>query len=91
MDVKVYMRPSCPFSRRAMQLLRDKGVQFEALDVSRDPLLFDEREKRSGRDTVPELFIHGQHVGGCDELVALERSGELDRLLGAGRDAPAGA
>jgi glutaredoxin 3 len=67
---------------RAKVLLKSKGVKFEEIDVTDDP---DLRAKMvvlaGGRQTVPEIFINGEIIGGCDELYALERSGQLDKLL----------
>lgn len=62
-------------------LLTKKAVEFEDLQVSSDPALFAEMQKKSGRQTVPQIFIGDTHVGGFDELYALEQSGELDKLL----------
>jgi len=81
-DVFIYMRPTCGYSARAMSLLRQKGVQFETVDISAQPERRQEMIERSnGRSTVPQVFINGRHVGGCDDLMALERSGELDSML----------
>ncbi len=81
-DVKVYVTDYCPYCTRAKGLLTRKGVPFTEIDVSND------HEKRmwlvetTGRRTVPQIFINDQPVGGSDDLHALERSGELDKLLG---------
>ena len=80
--VEVYSTNYCPYCMRAKALLRSKGVAFEEIDVTDDPELRAKMVKRAGgRRTVPEIFINGEIIGGCDELFALERSGELDRLL----------
>ena len=80
--IEIYTTPICPYCARAKGLLEDKGVAFEEIDVFMD---VGEREtmrsRAGGRNTVPQIFIDGKHVGGCDELVALERSGRLDPLL----------
>ena len=80
--VEVYTTNYCPYCMRAKVLLKSKGVKFEEIDVSGDP---DLRAKMvvlaGGRQTVPEIFINGEIIGGCDELYALERSGQLDKLL----------
>jgi len=82
-DVTVYFKSWCPYCRRAMSLLREKGVAFEEIDVEAGAGLEETMVKRSGgRTTVPQIFIGDRHVGGCDDLVALDDSGELDRLLG---------
>jgi len=81
-DVLVYMRPTCGYSQRAMSLLRKKGVQFETVDISANPERRQEMIDRSnGRSTVPEIFINGRHIGGCDDLMELEGSGQLDPML----------
>jgi glutaredoxin 3 len=86
LHVEVYLRPNCPYSRRIVQLLHDKGVEeFRAVDVSQDPALHDEMERRSGCDQAPQVFIGGRHVGGCQDLTALDDSGELDVLLYVGK------
>lgn len=80
--VEVYSTQYCPYCMRAKALLRSKGVTFEEIDVTDDPALRAKMVKLSGgRRTVPEIFINGEIIGGCDELYALERSGELDMLL----------
>ncbi len=82
-DVLMYMRPTCGYSRRAMALLEKKGISFETVDISAHPERRQEMIERSnGRTTVPEIFIDGRHIGGCDDLMALDASGELDTLLG---------
>lgn len=62
-------------------LLTKKGVEFEDIPVASDPALFAEMQEKSGRHTVPQIFIGDTHVGGFDELYALDQSGELDKLL----------
>ena len=80
--VEVYSTSYCPYCMRAKALLRSKGIAFEEIDVTDDPELRAKMVKLSGgRRTVPEIFINGENIGGCDELYALERSGELDLLL----------
>ena len=82
--VEVYSSAFCPFCVRAKKLLTKKGVNFEEIDVMRDPGRRKEMEKRAhGGRTVPQIFIDNEHVGGCDELMALERKGALDVMLGA--------
>ena len=83
--VTIYTKPFCPYCSRALKLLRDKSVAFEEIDDA----AFDAAKKRAmveragGRSTFPQIFIGARHVGGCDELMALERRGELDPLLAA--------
>ena len=79
--VTIYATPSCPFCRRAKTLLASKGVSFEEIDVS-DPSLREAMiERAKGSYTVPQIFIGSQHIGGCDDLYALDAKGELDPLL----------
>ena len=80
--VEVYSTSYCPYCMRAKALLRNKRVEFDEIDVTDDPGLRAKMVTRSGgRRTVPEIFINGQIIGGCDELYELEQSGELDQLL----------
>jgi glutaredoxin 3 len=80
--VEIYSTSYCPYCMRAKALLRSKAVQFDDIDVTNDPALRAKMvELAGGRRTVPEIFINGEIIGGCDELYALERSGELDLLL----------
>ncbi len=81
--VEVYSSLTCPFCRRAKTLLRRKGVRFKEIGVDFDPAARREMiDRAGGRSTVPQIFIGGRHVGGSDELDALEREGALDGLLG---------
>jgi glutaredoxin 3 len=80
-DVVVYLAGWCPYCQRARSLLSKKGVQVREVDVDDDPRLREEMIARSGRRTVPQIFIGEKHVGGCDDLLALDERGELDRLL----------
>jgi len=79
--VEVYSTPICPFCIRAKALLKKKGVAFEDINVMLNAARRAEMEARAGRHTVPQIFIDGTHIGGCDELLALDRDGELDRML----------
>jgi glutaredoxin 3 len=82
--VLMYATAACPFCIRAEQLLRAKGVQdLEKIRVDLDPVRRVEMMKRTGRRTVPQIYIGATHVGGCDDLYALDESGKLDPLLGA--------
>ena len=81
-SVTVYTSQICPYCVRAKSLLKKKGAAFEEIDVTMDPKARDEMLSRSGgARTVPQIFIGETHVGGCDELYALEREGRLDQLL----------
>ena len=80
--VEIYSSMWCPFCHRAKQLLQSKGVGFEEFDVDANPALRNEMTQRSGgRQTVPQIFINDLHIGGSDELVALEREGRLSGML----------
>lgn len=80
--VVIYTTPWCPYCIRARQLLDRKGVHYQHHDA-RDPVTRQEMERLSGRYTVPQIWIGGEHIGGCDELYALERQGLLDQKLQA--------
>jgi glutaredoxin 3 len=82
--VVIYTTQICPYCIRAKALLRSKQIDFEEIDVSRDPRLQDEVRQRSGRRTVPQVFIDEKSMGGYDELRELDAAGELDVLLGVG-------
>lgn len=81
-QVEIYTTPTCPYCMAAKRLLAKKGVGYREIDVSRDP---DERaamtQRANGRRTVPQIFIGPTHVGGSDDLHALEHEGRLDALL----------
>ena len=80
--VEIYTSPLCGFCHAAKRLLSQKGISFSEIDVSRDPARRQEMLQRAnGRRTVPQIFVGETHVGGCDELYALENDGELDALL----------
>ncbi len=80
-SVSIYLTHLCPYCHRAIALLRRKGCTVTEIDVAGDRDKREEMEKRSGRHTVPQIFIGEKHVGGCDDLYALEREGKLDALL----------
>ena len=82
--VEIYTKFLCPYCTRAKQLLSSKGVKFEEIDISMGgPKRAEMLSRANGRSTVPQIFIGGQHVGGSDDLAALERAGRLDPLLAA--------
>ena len=81
--VVIYTRPFCGFCARALSLLTQKGADFEEVEAGMDPAKRQEMMQRSGRATFPQIFIDGRHIGGCDEMMDLERRGELDGLLNA--------
>jgi glutaredoxin 3 len=78
-----YCTAACPFCQSAERLLLEKGVAIEKIRVDLEPARRGEMTRRSGRRTVPQIWIGERHVGGCDDLYALERAGELDPLLKA--------
>ncbi|MEL6168957.1 MAG: glutaredoxin 3 [Pseudomonadota bacterium] len=80
-SVEIYTTPTCGFCYAAKTLLSRKDVAFVEIDVSRDPEARQEMLTRSGRMTVPQIFVGDTHVGGFDDLSALERAGKLDPLL----------
>jgi len=82
-QVEMYTTPFCGFCHAAKRLLTQKGVEFTEIDVSRDPSMRSVMmDRANGGYTVPQIFIDNAHVGGCDELYALERAGKLDPMLG---------
>ena len=82
--IEVYTQPWCPYCSRAITLLTKKGVAFDEIDAPHGSA---ERRRATelagGRSSVPQIFIDGRHVGGCDELMALDRAGKLDPMLAA--------
>lgn len=87
--VLMYCTATCPYCRSAERLLERKGVQdVERVRVDLESARRAEMMRKSGRRTVPQIWIGGRHVGGCDDLYALEEAGELDRLLAAAASAP---
>ena len=79
--VTIYTKPYCSFCVRALTLLEQKGVAFTEIEAGFDPEKRQEMMQRSGRATFPQIFIGDKHIGGCDEMMALERAGQLDALL----------
>lgn len=83
-DVVIYTTMMCPYCARAKALLTRKGVEFTEIDVGIDPVQREQMIKRAGgRRTVPQIFINDEHIGGSDELHALDAKGQLDPLLSA--------
>lgn len=82
MAVEIYTKAFCPYCWRAKQLLEAKGVEYREIAVDYGGEIREQMiERANGRTTVPQIFIREQHVGGCDDLVALDRSGHLDDLI----------
>ena len=80
--IKIYGNTSCGFCTAARMLLKKKGLDYEDIPVSNDAQAFAEMRERSGRTSVPQIFINEQAIGGFDELYELEESGELNKLIG---------
>jgi len=84
-QVEIYTSPFCGYCARAKRLLEQKGVQYREYDVMAEPQLRSQMvERANGGRTVPQIFIDGRHVGGCDDIHALDAAGKLDPLLQAG-------
>jgi glutaredoxin 3 len=82
--ITIYTKSWCPYCSAAKDLLNEKGAAFTEIDIERQASARAEMiQKAQGRSTVPQIFIGERHVGGCDDLYALDGRGELDRLLGA--------
>lgn len=82
--VTIYTRPFCGFCARALSLLQAKGADFEEIEAGMDPALRREMMDRSGGgSTFPQIFVGEQHIGGCDDMLALDRAGKLDPMLAA--------
>jgi len=80
-NIVMYSTDYCPYCTRARALLASKQVSFQEIRIDEEPVKREEMINRSGRRTVPQIFIDGQHIGGCDDLYALESQGHLDELL----------
>lgn len=79
--IEIYTTPFCGYCARAKGLLDDKGAAYDEMDVMMDDKKRTEMRERAKRTSVPQIFINGQHIGGSDELAALEQAGKLDALL----------
>ena len=78
---EIYFKDWCPYSHAALELLDAKGVEYDAIDVTRDTDREQEMRNRTGRTSVPQIFIDEQHIGGFDDINALDKAGKLDDLL----------
>lgn len=82
--VEIYVKSTCGFCYRAVKLLEAKGVDYEAYELTwGSPLREEMIQRAGGRTTVPQIFINGEHIGGCDDLHRLDREGRLEQLLAA--------
>jgi glutaredoxin 3 len=87
-NIEIYVKSWCACSRRALGLLQRKGVDYNAIDLTHDAHELEQQmRERAGRTSVPQIFIDGQHIGGYDDIAALDSVGELDPLL-FGEDVP---
>ena len=85
-SIEIYSKSWCPYSQCALALLASKGVDYKVIDLTDDAdELEQQMRERSGRATVPQIFIDGQHLGGYDDIAALDATGELDPLLFGGK------
>jgi len=83
-QITIYTKPYCPYCIRAVSLLEKKGAPFTEIEAAFDPAKRQEMIQRSGgRATFPQIFIDDAHIGGCDDMMALEYDGKLDALLAA--------
>lgn len=80
-EVTIYSSDYCPFCHRAKALLSGKGVNFKEIKVDGKPKVREEMTRKAKQRTVPQIWVGQRHVGGCDDLYALERAGKLDNLL----------
>ena len=80
-EIEIYTQPWCPYCARALNLLNGKGAAFREIRAPHGTAEREEAMRRSGRSTVPQIFIDGVSIGGCDDLVALDRTGKLDAML----------
>jgi glutaredoxin 3 len=81
-QVTIYTRPFCGYCSRALAVLAEKGIEVSEIEAGFDPAMRQEMIQRSGASTFPQIFVGDTHIGGCDELMALERAGRLDAVLG---------
>jgi len=81
--VVIYCTATCPFCTMAKRLFDKKGVEYQAIDIGNDAQKWADMEMKTGRNTVPQVFIGNQHIGGFDELSAADKRGEIDPLLQA--------
>lgn len=79
--IEIYVKQWCPYCNRARALLTERGAKFEITDIEATPGTREQMQARSGRHTVPQIFIGGKHIGGCDDLLALDAAGGLNPLL----------
>jgi len=81
MSIEIYTKGYCPYCTMAKQMLKKKQVEYKEIAIDGDAQLREKMMQRAGRHTVPQIFINDQHVGGYDDLAALDRAGQLDDML----------
>lgn len=82
-DIIIYTKPTCPYCIKAKGILTQKNQKFTEINIANDDNLRSQMiEKSNGRHTVPQIFINNEHIGGCDDLVACDNAGDLDKKLG---------
>jgi len=79
--IEIYIKTWCPFCAKAKKLLESKGLPYEEFDIESDSKFVTEMRERSKNHTVPQIFIDGKHIGGCDDLHEIDSTGELDNLV----------
>ena len=82
-QVKIYTKVYCPYCARALALLDSKGAKVTNIEAASKPEVRAKMNELSGRNTFPQIFIDGKHIGGCDDIVALDAAGKLDSMLAA--------
>jgi glutaredoxin 3 len=81
--IEIYTQPFCPYCTRALSLLRKKGLEFHEIDApGGSPARLEARERAGGKTSVPQIFVDDVLIGGCDDMMALDRAGKLDAMLG---------
>lgn len=83
MTIEIYTQPWCPYCERAMALFDQKGVSYREISAPHGSEAREQSIQRSGRTSVPQIFIDDRHIGGCDDLLALDRAGKLDAMFTA--------
>ena len=81
-NVEIFIKPTCPYCKKALLVLNRYGANPQIIDIAKNPNRRQEMIKRSGGRTVPQIFFGDEHIGGCDNLVALEKNGQLKERLG---------
>jgi glutaredoxin 3 len=83
-EIVIYTQPWCPYCERAVYTLTKKGVTFQEINAPNGSAERADAKRRSGKTTVPQIFVDGELIGGCDDMLALDRAGKLDAMLGLG-------